>query len=713
MLYNRTRTVLRRTFSTNPLLSHKSLPRFSAIIPSTHITPAVTTHLAEYKQAFQKVEASLPSKTTATSIYNAAINELEQAAAPLSYSWGITNHLMGVQNSTELRQSHEELQPLVVAEIQTQSQSQIVFKALQTCRQASDYSMLDSAQQRILNSSLQSMEHSGVGLPNDARTEFNAIQQELATLSTTVNNNVLDSTKSFRITFTNREDVKGLPDTALVLASSMYKHESTAEDVHGTEKIVSTPENGPWTLTLDMPLLLPCLQHLEDRAVRKQLYTGSRTVASTPPHDNTAHVARILQLRQRTAEMLEFENYAELSLSSKMAPNTKAVSDLSEMLRDRCKPAARNELLELQQFATTKYQHVGELELWDVAYYSEKLREELYSFTDEDVLPYFPLHQVQEGLFQLATTLFGIRIEEQNEVDGWHQDVQFFHVYDGTSNAHISSFYLDPYSRPGEKRGGAWMDQLFGKSVALHQKIPVAYLVCNGSPPTEKAPSLMTFRDVETLFHEFGHGLQHMLTEVEHGGAAGINNVEWDAVELPSQFMENFCYHEKTLMGFAKHYKTGEVLPADLFDKIKRSRNFQAGMAMSRQLFLGQMDMELHTRKSCVPKEVQNELAKEYLVMPLLIEDRQLNSFLHIFAGGYSAGYFSYKWAEVLSADAFGMFEEEGLEDDAVVEKLGRQFRRTVLAQGGSKHPMEVFVDFRGREPDHEALLRHSGLVEC
>ena len=299
-----------------------------------------------------------------------------------------------------------------------------------------------------------------------------------------------------------------------------------------------------------------------------------------------------------------------------------------------------------------------------------------------------------------------------SEWSGWHDDVRFYHVYDSISKEHLASFYLDAFARPKEKRGGAWMDVCFGKSAALNQQIPVAYLVCNGSPPQGDTPSLMTFRDVETLFHEFGHGLQHMLTSVKHGGAAGINGVEWDAVELPSQFMENFCYQKSTLMSFAKHYETNEPLPADLFQKIHASRNFQSAMAMSRQLFLGQMDMELHSREQCVPADVQSELADHFLVMPPLDEDHQLNSFLHIFAGGYSAGYFSYKWAEVLSADAFSAFEEVGLDNENEVQKLGRSFRDTVLSQGGSRHPMDVFVDFRGRSPDHRALLRHSGLVE-
>lgn len=702
-------TTLRSTTLTkqNPLLNFTTLPKFNDLIPSKHCVSAVEQNLEEYKTKFQQVEASIQTETTASKIYESAINDLERASAPLTYSWGITNHLMGVKNSDDLRKAHETLQPKVVEEIQQQSQSQVVFQALQKCTEAPDYQDLDEAQHRIVTSFLRSMKNAGVGLPEKDRETFNELQKELATLSTTFQNNVLDSTNSFRLNFTDQEKLSGLPETTLALASSMHESED------------STPENGPWSLTLDMPLLLPSLQHLDDRDLREKLYRASRSIASKDPHNNTPLVTRMLEIRQKMAEMLGMDNFASLSLSSKMAPDVKSVTNLSEMLLSKSKPAAKKELLEVEKFAREQYKLSGQLELWDIPYYSEKLRERLYNYTDEDVRPYFSLPTVEDGMFRLASTLFGISIIEQDKDhrwEGWHKDVKFYHVLDNESNKHIASFYLDPYSRPGEKRGGAWMDQLFGKSRALHQDIPVAYLVCNGSPPDDRAgtPSLMTFRDVETLFHEFGHGLQHMLTEVEHGGAAGINLVEWDAVELPSQFMENFCYHKDTLLSFAKHYDTGEVLPMELFEKIVKAKNFQAGMGMTRQLFLGQLDLELHSTDINVntPSDIQLKIANEYLIMKPLEDDFQLNSFLHIFAGGYSAGYYSYKWAELLSADAFGMFEEYGLENDNQVEMLGRKFRKTFLAQGGSRHPLEVFVDFRGREPDHEALLRHSGLLD-
>ena len=325
------------------------------------------------------------------------------------------------------------------------------------------------------------------------------------------------------------------------------------------------------------------------------------------------------------------------------------------------------------------------------------------------------VYVVHESLFSLAERLFGVTIERADGTEEvWNDDVSFFKIYDSTSKEYIASFYLDPYSRPAEKRGGAWMDVCVGKSKVMNRK-PTAYLTCNGSPPVGDKPSLMTFREVETLFHEFGHGLQHMLTNVEHGEAAGINNVEWDAVELPSQFMENWCYDRKTLYGFAKHYETDEPLPEHLFEKLKAAKNFHAGMMMIRQLYFGMLDMTLHSKYdpngNVSPFDVQREIAKDYTVIPPLEEDRFLCSFGHIFAGGYAAGYYSYKWAEVMSADAFAAFEEAGLENEKEVTRIGRHFRNTVLGMGGGEHPSEVFKQFRGRDPSPIALLKHSGLV--
>ena len=387
------------------------------------------------------------------------------------------------------------------------------------------------------------------------------------------------------------------------------------------------------------------------------------------------------------------------------------------MLREKALPAAKKELEVLTEFAKSNGFDGESLALWDVPYWSERQSEKLFGFEEEELRPYFALPNVLSGLFGLCSRIFDVRIEEaKGDAPVWHPDVQFFKVLDGPTGEHLASFYLDPYARPEDKRGGAWMGTCVGSSKVLGRK-PVAYLTCNGSPPVDGKPSLMTFSEVTTLFHETGHGLQHMLTEVEHAPAAGINGVEWDAVELPSQFMENWCYDEGTVYGagMATHYETGEPLPRDLFDQLCAQRTYMAGSGMLRQLYFGVLDMELHHRYDPKGKEspfdVQKKIAAQYTVLPPLDDDRFLCAFSHIFAGGYSAGYYSYKWAEVLSADAFAAFEEVGLENEEAVRETGRRFRKTVLALGGGRHPSDVFRDFRGRDPSPDALLKHSGLL--
>ena len=387
------------------------------------------------------------------------------------------------------------------------------------------------------------------------------------------------------------------------------------------------------------------------------------------------------------------------------------------MLREKALPAAKKELEVLTEFAKSNGFDGESLALWDVPYWSERQSEKLFWFEEEELRPYFALPNVLSGLFGLCSRIFDVRIEEaKGDAPVWHPDVQFFKVLDGPTGEHLASFYLDPYARPEDKRGGAWMGTCVGSSKVLDRK-PVAYLTCNGSPPVDGKPSLMTFNEVTTLFHETGHGLQHMLTEVEHAPAAGINGVEWDAVELPSQFMENWCYDEGTVYGagMATHYETGEPLPRDLFDQLCAQRTYMAGSGMLRQLYFGVLDMELHHRYDPKGKEspfdVQKKIAAQYTVLPPLDDDRFLCAFSHIFAGGYSAGYYSYKWAEVLSADAFAAFEEVGLENEEAVRETGRRFRKTVLALGGGRHPSDVFRDFRGRDPSPDALLKHSGLL--
>ncbi|KAJ1414611.1 peptidase M3A and M3B, thimet/oligopeptidase F, partial [Ochromonadaceae sp. CCMP2298] len=641
--------------------------------------------------------------------YPGVIEALEKVQAPLAYSWGVVGHLMGVKNSDDLRAAHDKIQPSVIEVYQKIGQSKSLYKALTALKKRHFiWSRLEEAQQRVVDSALRQMENAGVGLQSPEREAFNALQLEQAELSTKFSNNILDSTKLFKLRLIDSDDVMGLPESAKALA---------AQNAAAAGDEGATADAGPWLITLDMPSYLPAMQHLKSRAIRETLYRAYVTRASSGDHDNAPLVARMLQIKQSIAQMLGYTCFAEKSLAGKMADSVEQVGELTEMLREKAMPAAVRELAELKEFAA-EMGFTSDMALWDVPFWSERLREKSYQFQEEELRAYFPLPAVLDGLFALANRLFGVTIKAADgEADVWHEQVGFFKITDDATGQHIASFFLDPYSRPAEKRGGAWMDVCLGKSKVL-QQIPVAYLTCNGSPPVGKKPSLMTFREVETLFHEFGHGLQHMLTTVQHGDAAGINNVEWDAVELPSQFMENWCYDRPTLYGFAKHYETGVPLPEELFNKIKAAKNFQAGMGMLRQLYFGTMDLHLHSAKhdafapSASVFEVQHALAPKYTVIPPLKDDRFLCSFGHIFAGGYSAGYYSYKWAEVMSADAFAAFEEAGLDDEAAVKETGRRFRDTVLSMGGGKHPSAVYRDFRGRDPSPEALLRHSGLTK-
>ncbi|HIK42290.1 M3 family metallopeptidase, partial [Thermoleptolyngbya sp. M55_K2018_002] len=465
----------------------------------------------------------------------------------------------------------------------------------------------------------------------------------------------------------------------------------------------------------------PFMQHSRRRDLRETLYRAYITRASSGEHDNQPIIERILTLRKEMAGILGFGSYAELSLASKMAPGVDAVEHLLESLRGSSYAAAQQDLAALKEFARSHGAPEAEdFQPWDSAFWSERMREEKYALNAEELRPYFPLEQVLDGLFGLAKRIFGIVITPADgEAPVWHPDVRYFRVSDEDGGA-IAYFYLDPYSRPAEKRGGAWMDFAINRKRYVEAgvskvRLPVAYLVCNQSPPVDGKPSLMNFYEVETLFHEFGHGLQHMLTTVDYSGAAGINNVEWDAVELPSQFMENWCYDRATLFSLAKHYQTGEPLPEMFYQRLLAARNFMSGSAMLRQIHFSLLDIELHHRYvpggAETPKDVRDRLAKTTTVLPPLPEDAFLCSFGHIFGGGYAAGYYSYKWAEVLSADAFSAFEEAGLDNEAAVAETGRRFRNTVLSLGGSKHPMEVFKAFRGREPDTEPLLRHNGLA--
>ena len=679
--------------STNPFLAagaYDRLPPFDAITPS-HIEPGIRALVERVLTGLPELEAGV------TPSWQGTIGALEALTEPLFTAWGVVQHLMGVQNSPELRAAHEAVQKDVVQVSMRVAQSEPIYRAMLALKEGAAWSGLDGAQQRIVLGALREAELSGVGLIGEPRERFQQIELELAELSTRFMNNVLDETKAFSMMLSTPEEIDGLPPTLLA---------ATAQGEGGT---------GPWNITLDAPVFLPFMEHSKRRDLREKLYRANVTRASAGERDNLPIVESVLRLRQEKAAILGRGSFAEVSLASKMAPGVAAVDKLLHELREAALPRAHAELEELTVYARQKSNDAKlDLALWDVLFWAERLREERYAYSDEELRPYFSLPKVLEGLFATAKRLFEVDVlPSDGTVPVWDPSVRYFRIVD-SAGRDLASFYLDPYSRPANKRGGAWMDVALSRrrSPDGAVRLPVAYLVCNMTNPVGDKPSLMTFREVETLFHEFGHGLQHMLTTVDYAAAAGINNVEWDAVELPSQFMENWCYTEDTMRAVARHYVTGEPLPQALFDKIVAARNYRAGSATLRQVYFATLDLALHREASPPPVlDVQRRVAEKNTVLAPLPEDRFLCSFSHIFAGGYAAGYYSYKWAEVLSADAFAAFRESGLDNPNAVLDTGRRFRRTVLALGGSRHPMEVFREFRGREPSTRPLLEQTGLI--
>ena len=685
------------TITENPLLIGKGLPPFDKI-ETDHVVPAMTELLNTLQSDLAKLEENV------TPTWTGLVEPLTEMEEKLGWSWGIVGHLMSVKNSPELREAYEKMQPEIVKFYNQLSQSKPIYEAFKALRNSNEWDNFEPAQQRIIESSLRDFELSGVGLEGEAKEKFNQIQLESAELSTKFSNNVLDATKAFKLKLTNKEDVAGLPDSALGLMAQTAKAD-------GEEN--ATPENGPWVVTLDYPSYIPFMKYAESSELREKLYKAFISRASEGEYDNKANIDRILELRKQKANLLGFDTFAELSLARKMAPSVDAVKQLHEDLRVASYDAAVKEFAELKEFAGKDLKH------WDTTYWAEKQKEAKFGFNAEELRPYFPLPRVLDGLFGLAKRIFGVTITPADgEAPVWNEDVRFFKVED--NGEAIAYFYLDPYSRPAEKRGGAWMNDCVGRAKMTVEgktstRLPVAYLICNQTPPVDGKPSLMTFGEVNTLFHEFGHGLQHMLTTIDYVGASGINNVEWDAVELPSQFMENWCYDRPTLFGMAKHYETGETLPEEYYDKLVAAKNYMSGSGMLRQLHFGITDIALHhdyePGGDLTPNELRKQIAENTTVLKPLPEDNFLCAFGHIFAGGYAAGYYSYKWAEVLSADAFAAFEEAGLDDESAVATVGKKYRDTILSLGGSQHPMEVFKQFRGREPQTEPLLRHSGLL--
>ncbi|XP_022740421.1 probable cytosolic oligopeptidase A [Durio zibethinus] len=688
----------------NPLLQDFDFPPFD-VVEANHVRPGIHALLKKLESDLDELEKALEPS------WPKLVEPLEKIVDRLTVVWGMVNHLKSVKDTSELRAAIEEVQPEKVKFELRLGQSKPIYNAFKAIRESPDWLSLSEARKRIVETQIKEAVLKGVSLEDDKREQFNKIEQELERLSQKFSENVLDATKKFEKLITDKKEIDGLPATALGLAAQTAVSK-------GHEN--ATAENGPWVITLDAPSFISVMQHARNRALREEVYRAYVTRASSGDLDNTPIINQILKLRLEKAKLLNYNNYAEVSMATKMATVDQA-EELLEKLRSASWNAAVQDVEDLKSYSKSQgASEADNLSHWDINFWSERLRESKYNINEEELRPYFSFSKVMDGLFNLARTLFGIDIEPADGLAPvWNKDVRFYRVKD-SSGSPIAYFYFDPYSRPSEKREGAWMDEVVSRSRVLSRngttaRLPVAHMVCNQTPPFGDKPSLMTFREVETIFHEFGHALQHMLTKQDEGLVAGIRGIEWDAVELPSQFMENWCYHRDTLMSIAKHYETGESLPEEVYLRLLAARTFRAGSLSLRQLRFACVDLELHTKY--IPDgsesvyDVDQRVSRKTQVIPPLSEDRFLCGFNHIFAGGYAAGYYSYKWAEVLSADAFSAFEDAGLEDSKAVKETGHRFRETILALGGGKAPLEVFVEFRGREPSPEALLRHNGLL--
>ena len=668
----------------NPLLDHSGLPAFSRIRPA-HVEPAVRAVLEENRARLEEILAAAQPPR-----WDNLVMPLEALDHRLARAWAPVGHLNAVQNTAALRKAYNACLPLLSDYSSELGQHQGLFRAFEQVLAEQGEALLPG-QRKILEDALRDFRLAGVALPPEPRQRFREIMQELSTLGAKFEENLLDATQAWRLQVTDEARLEGLPEGARERAAEAARS-------RGLEG---------WALTLDFPCYQAVMSHAADRELRREMYTAWVTRASdhgpaAGRFDNGPVMADILRLRQEAARILGFASYAELSLETKMASSVDEVRGFLEDLARRSRDAAGAELEAVRKFAGL------ELEAWDIAYWSERLREHEYEVSDEELRPYFPAERVMDGLFDTAARLFGIRIVPGGEADTWHPDVRFFRIEDGDGTL-VGHLYTDIYARE-QKRGGAWMDECVGRArFGGDVSLPAAFLVCNFMPPVGARPGLLSHDDVVTLFHEFGHCLHHLLTRVEWPSAAGINGVAWDAVELPSQFLENFAWHPEVIQRLSQHYESGEALPAALLDKLIAGRNFQSAMQMLRQVEFALFDIRLHAREATDAAGIIAELdavRREVAVVPYPDFNRFAHGFSHIFGGGYAAGYYSYKWAEVLSADAFGAFEERGVLD----ADTGRRFRECILEVGGSVEPMDAFIAFRGRPPEPGALLRLAGI---
>ncbi|MCK8120420.1 oligopeptidase A [Pseudoalteromonas sp. 2CM32C] len=676
----------------NPLIGLEGLPPFSKIKPE-FVVPALKDGIANCRKAIDDVLA----KKSYT--WDDLVLPLEEADDKLSRLFSPVSHLNSVMNNDELREAYEQCLPLISEYSTFVGQHQGLYEAYNALHNSDEFKTLTTAQQKSITNALRDFKLSGIALASEDQKRYGEISARLSELSSKFGNNVMDATLAWHKHITDEADLAGLPESALALAADTAK----SKELDG------------WVFTLDFPSYLPIMTYADNRELRKETYTAFSTRASDQgpnagEFDNSDIMKEALALRHELAQLLGFKSYAEKSLATKMAETPEQVFSFLEDLAAKSKPQAEQEVTELRAYAAQKH-GITELEAWDFGYYGEKLKQEKYAISDEVLRPYFPANKVLSGLFETVNRLFGISVNEVTDFDTYHKDVRFFEIVD-SNNTLRGRFYLDLYARD-RKRGGAWMDDCMGRKVRANGELqtPVAYLVCNFNKAVGDKPALFTHNEVTTLFHEFGHGIHHMLTQVDAAPVAGINGVAWDAVELPSQFLENWCYEEEALSFISGHFETGEPLPKELLDKLLAAKNYNSGMQMLRQIEFSLFDFKIHNDyvagEPCQIQAVLNDVRSRTSVVHAPEFNRFQHGFSHIFAGGYSAGYYSYKWAEVLSADAYAKFEEEGIFNP----QTGQAFMQHILEKGGSEEPMELFKNFRGREPRVDALLRHSGIA--
>ena len=675
----------------NPLLDFSGLPRFAEFKPES-VTPALDQLLAENRVLVD----NLRKQDTAPDWDN-FIALLDDGNERLRRAWGQVAHLNAVMNSPQLREVYNANLPRITQYFSELSQDEALYRKYKALRASDAFTRLTGAQKKVIDNELRDFRLGGAELPAEKKARFKQVIEELAGLSAKFNDNVLDATNAFELIVADKQRLAGIPNDALEFAA---------------DAAAQAGKQG-WKFTLHMPSYIPVMQYAEDRALREKMYHAYVTRAAEfgeSGWDNSRIIAGILGLRREQSRLLGLASFADLSLQPKMADSPRQVLDFLEELAQRARPYAQRDLVELKEFANREL-GLDDLQPWDVAYASEKLRVERYAFSDQEVKQYFPEHKVLEGMFRVVEALYGLRIE-QDEAPRWHDEVRFFAIRKHSGEM-VGQFYLDLYARPS-KRGGAWMDDaITRRRKTSGVQTPVAYLNCNFSAALSGKPALLTHDEVITLFHEFGHGLHHLLTQVEVLGVSGINGVEWDAVELPSQFMENFCWEWDVLKDMSRHVDTGTGLPRALFEKMVAAKNFQSGMQTVRQLEFAIFDMRLHSDfdpdGQTTLLQLADEVRRGVAVLFPPAYNRFPNSFSHIFGGGYAAGYYSYKWAEVLSADAYSMFEENGVLNASV----GNRFRQEILAAGGSRPALESFIAFRGRKPTIDALLRHNGMAQA